>query len=65
MCYYIADISPGARDIEIDIAVVREPFSVEENEDNIDIIATLKDSVALIKNKFLPAVHKWNTVSSK
>ena len=53
----------GTQGYELNIDMSQVAFQVEENEDNTDILHTLKDLHKLIGQKFLTATSTWLEVS--
>ena len=61
---YVRQHGLGAQHFSVDIEVHQE-MMIEDNEDTADMICVLRDTLALINNKFLPDMQKWMTVSKK
>eukprot|EP00074_Homo_sapiens_P088102 XP_016863986.1 UV-stimulated scaffold protein A isoform X4 [Homo sapiens] len=49
----------GSHKYTLDVELCSEGLKVQENEDNLALIHAARDTLKLIRNKFLPAVCSW------
>ncbi|KAM5192310.1 UV-stimulated scaffold protein A [Mantella aurantiaca] len=61
---FIRDHGLGSHKYTLDIEISRD-MKVNENEDNTDVVNSLKDAHKLAKNKYWPSVQSWIQVFTK
>uniref|UniRef100_A0A2K6P060 UV-stimulated scaffold protein A n=2 Tax=Rhinopithecus roxellana TaxID=61622 RepID=A0A2K6P060_RHIRO len=49
----------GSHKYTLDVELYSEGLKVQENEDNLAVVHAARDTLKLIRNKFLPAVCSW------
>ncbi|XP_017394465.1 UV-stimulated scaffold protein A isoform X3 [Cebus imitator] len=49
----------GSHKYTLDVELCSEGLKVQENEDNLAVVHAARDTLKLIRNKFLPAVCSW------
>ncbi|XP_072262684.1 UV-stimulated scaffold protein A [Pyxicephalus adspersus] len=61
---FIRDHGFGSHKYSLDIEISRD-LKVSENEDNTDVVNSLKDSQKLAKNKYWPSLQSWIQIFTK